>query len=424
MKIGTKEDKYASAAELELMEGFPPPADKRVDRYNAMLTPPYNRWSYLHMRMLYPSVPVPVAERPITIEESIDGAFEYLKIETPEGHSTSDMSTFLRESYTDALVVIAGDTIVYQKYLNGMNANHPHQMMSATKSFVGLLGLMDVEEGRLSEDDLVTTYVPELKKSSAFADATVGQVLDMTNSMEFSEDYADPDSGVRRYGAVLGWTARTPGKKYEDNLYDFLVTLRKDAGLDHGEIFAYQTPKTDVVNWVSNRVNDQPFYELLSRKLWSRLGTDGETYVLMDESATPVAGGGLNATPHDLARFAIMMLNNGRFGGQQVVPPNVIRKLVKGGSIEAFSNGPESKDFMRTKDWSYRAQWWVRHTKGREAFTAMGIHGQFVYIDVKRNAAVVKLASQPVSLDPWQDTYSFHAIDAIMDHLGQRSKGT
>ena len=35
-------------------------------------------------------------------------------------------------------------------------------------------------------------------------------------------------------------------------------------------------------------------------------------------------------------------------------------------------------------DWSYRAQWWVRHTKGREAFAAIGVNGQWIYLDVDR----------------------------------------
>ena len=51
-------DEYATAAELGLMEGFPPAADKQVDRSNALMTPPFNRWAYLRMRTIYPSSPI------------------------------------------------------------------------------------------------------------------------------------------------------------------------------------------------------------------------------------------------------------------------------------------------------------------------------------------------------------------------------
>ncbi|MGD8413078.1 MAG: serine hydrolase [Candidatus Latescibacterota bacterium] len=414
-------DKYATAAELGLMEGFPPPPDKRVTRANALLTPPFIRWSYLHMRMIYPSAPVAAADKSVAADKAIDEGINGVKVKHPGTGAMIDMATFLEESFTDALVVIRGDKIVYEKYFNGMNPNQPHQMMSVTKSFAGLLGLIAVEDGYLREVDPITEYVPELKKASAFADATFGQVLDMTNSMEFTEDYADSMSGIRRYGAVLGWTDPVPGVKYEANLYDYLVTLKIDKKHKHGEIFHYQTPKTDVVNWVTNRVNGQSFQEEMYAKLWSKLGTAGETYVLLDKNATPVAGGGLNASPYNLARFAIMMLNDGKFGGEQVVQPSIIRKLAAGGSIEAFDKGPDSDGVVHPKgEWSYRAQWWVKHTKGMEAFMAIGFNGQWIYLDVAHDVAIVKQSSQPVSKDKVLNGMDLNAFYAIVSYLIQK----
>lgn len=412
------DDKYATAAELGLMKGFPPPPDKRVTRENALLTPPFNRWSYLNMRMIYPSAPIAAAYQAVPLDKRIDGGMDAVEVLRPGSDKTVDMATFLKETFTDALVVIKGDNIVYEKYFNGMHADQPHQMMSVTKSFGGLLGLMAVEDGKLKEEDLVTAYVPELKRSEAFADATFGQVLDMTNSMEFTEDYADPQSGIRRYGATLGWTDPLPGIEYEANLYDYLVTLDIDKDHRHGEIFHYQTPKTDVVNWVTNRVNNRSFQDAMYEQLWAKLGTEGETYVLLDKNATLVAGGGLNATPYNLARFATMMINGGRFNGQQVVDPAVIEKLSKGGNIEAFDNGPDSDGVVHPKgEWSYRAQWWVKHTPGMKAFMAIGIHGQWIYLDANNGIAIVKQSSQPVSKDDVLNGFDLNGFYAIVRYL-------
>jgi len=419
----TAQDKYATAAELKLMQGFPPPPDKRVTKATALQTAPFNRWSYLHMRMFYPSAPIPAAEKPVPLSKTMDWTFENgVKVKEPGTGKMKDLATFMKESYTDALVVIRGDQIVYEKYLNGMNPNQPHQMMSVTKSFGGLLGLMAVEEGKLKESALVTKYVPELKKAGgAFDGATFGQVLDMTNSMDFTEDYADPRSGIRTYGAVLGWTAKVEGVKYPDSLYNYLTTLNIDKKHKHGEIFHYQTPKTDVVNWVTNRVNNQSFQEALYEKVWSKIGTEGETYVLLDTNATLVAGGGLNATPYNLSRFAMMMLNGGKFNGKQVVPAAVVDKIAKGGSIKAFDNGPDSDDVVHAKgEWSYRAQWWVKRTKGMEAFMAIGIHGQWIYIDRNHNVAIVKLSSMPPSKDEYLDGYNLQAFYGIVRYLSKK----
>ena len=413
------QDKYATAAELKLMEGFPPPADKRVTKATALQTPPFNRWSYLNMRLFYPTAPVKSASKAIPLQTSIDWSLDNeLRIEVPKASQTANLATYLRHSYADAMVVVRGDKIVYEKYLNNMHADQPHQMMSVTKSFCGLLGLMAVDDGDLEEDELASKYVPELAKSGAFGDATVGQILDMTNSMKFAEDYADPRSGIRIYGATVGWTAKVDDIQYKDSLYEYLPTLDIDEEHKHGEIFHYQTPKTDVVNWLTNRATGQSFQEGLYEKLWSKIGTSGETYVLLDNNATLVAGGGLNATPHNLARFAMMMINNGKFHGRQVVPSNVIRTIAKGASIEAFDNGPDSDGYVHPKgEWSYRGQWWIKHTKGKDAFMAIGIHGQWIYLDANHKIAIIKLSSQPKSKDDYLNKYDLNAFDAIVDYL-------
>lgn len=414
---------YNTAGQLGLMMGFPPPVEQRVDR-SSLLKGPGNRWAYQHMRMLYPSANIPHADTAIPLHKSIDGAIERLDIQEPGGDLV-DVDTWLKRTYTDAVVVIQGDRIVFERYLNGMDGDKPHQMMSVTKSFCGLFGLMAVAEGLVSEDTVISEIIPELPKSGAFGDATFGQVLDMTNSMDFSEDYADPESGIVHYAIVLGLMPPVEERTYAPDMYAYLPTLKKEGEHPHGEVFHYQTPKTDVVNWVTNRVTGKTFQDDLYDKLWSKLGTDGEAYVLLDKNVTLFAGGGLNATPYDLARFGMMMINAGKSPtGEQVVPTSVIETLSNGGDRKAFRNGPNGakgkdgdKGLMAGGDYSYRAQWWVRHTPGKEAFMAMGVHGQWIYLDIHRGVSIIKQSSQPVSSDDWYDGYNLNAWDTIIGHL-------
>ena len=217
---------------------------------------------------------------------------------------------------------------------------------------------------------------------------------------------------------VLGLAEPKAGKTYASNLYDYLVTLPKDKKHAHGEVFHYQTPKTDVVNWVTNRTTNRSFQTDLSEKLWKKLGTDGDTYVLLDKNGNLFAGGGLNATPNDLTRFAMMMLNDGKNAqGEQLISTSIIDKLSKGASTQAFSNGPEAKGVMGNGDWSYRAQWWVRHTPGKEAFSAIGVNGQWIYINVNKNIAIIRQSSQPVSSHNFYDEFNINAFDVIIGHL-------
>ena len=242
-------DEYATHHELGIMQGFPPPPDKRVTRENAVFGVPYNRWSYQNMRSIFPSTNIPPSTVPRPLKFAPDGGIERLTVVDPNGEEKT-MDQYLEETFADALVVIHGDKVVFERYLNGMHADQPHQMMSVTKSFAGLFGLMAAEAGLVSEDTPLVEIIPEFEGSGAFGEATVGHALDMTNSMEFTEVYADPNSGIQQYGRVLGLLPPIAGEELPDNIYEYLPTLPIDPEHAHGEVFHYQTPKTDVVNWV------------------------------------------------------------------------------------------------------------------------------------------------------------------------------
>ncbi len=409
---------YDTRSHLEhgLMQGFPPPPEKRVNRLNGLWGVPHNRWAYQNMRCLLPTAPIAPATTPTPLPRAIEADLPNLEIMREDG-STACFEDFLTETFTDSLVVFHGGKVAHESYLNGMTSSQAHQMMSCTKSFVGLLALMAINEGRLTEDALISEILPEFPAPCGFVSAQVDHLLDMTNSLQFNEDYDDPAAHIHDYARIIGLGPGSGVVIETDDLYDFLATLETEHGLEHGKVFHYQTPKTDVLNWITNRITGQTFTEGMHNHLWSRLGTDGETYVLLDPSGNLVAGGGLNATSEDLTRFAAMMLAGGEFAGQRVVPEHLIETLEAGGSKRAFMDGPDAGGVMADGYWSYRAQWWIRGTPGREAIAAIGVNGQWIYIDRKRDVAIIKQSSQPVAVSDYFDTYTLNAFDAIIDHL-------
>ena len=88
----------------------------------------------------------------------------------------------LARTWTDGVVVVHRGRIVYEKYFGALEPHVPHIAMSVTKSFVGLLATMLEHEGKLDPSAPVTRYLPELA-ATAYGDATVRQVMDMTTSV-------------------------------------------------------------------------------------------------------------------------------------------------------------------------------------------------------------------------------------------------
>ena len=78
--------------------------------------------------------------------------------------------------------------------------------------------------------------MPELA-GSAFADATVRQVMDMTVGVKYSENYTDPAAEVRTYGIAAGYGKPPEGYDGPRSIVDFLRTLIDTAQDRSGNVF-------------------------------------------------------------------------------------------------------------------------------------------------------------------------------------------
>lgn len=380
----------AAEESQKLMQGFPPPEEARVSRENFML-PPYNRWAFQHIRELQPTREVSRGRESVAALQvaPVDLADRSYKV---SGDREITLDEWLEEAATDSFLVLHKGKVVYERYLNGQRESTQHQMFSATKSFVGTLALMLIDEGLVDPTRAMRSYVPELK-GSAFGDATVQQVLDMTTSVAFNEDYVDPEADIWAYGYVFGLSdVSDPGRRF-DSIYDFLPTLGKMGKFKHGDVFHYVTPNTDALGWVLSRVSGQSISELIATRFLQPLGAQRDAYMWLDKSGTEMAGGGLNISARDAARFGQMILQKGYYNGRQVVPVKVAERIMTPGNPDIFTRFYDDFWYQNVGH-SYHDQWWSFRNK-HKAVSAIGVHGQFVYIDSVAQMVVVKQSSHP-----------------------------
>jgi CubicO group peptidase (beta-lactamase class C family) len=396
---------------LGWMTGSPPPPDK-VIRFadGSFYRFPQLRWSFSNFRQLVPTSNVPrgdgaVSVLPRALRTDIDAiTFVPLGRTAPMTWEQS-----LAANYTDGIVVLHKGRIVYERYFGVLKPGQPHIAMSVTKSFFGTVGAMLVADGTLDEKATVAKYVPELK-DTAFGDATIRQVLDMTTGLRYSENYADPKAEIWNHVRAGNVMPRPPGYQGPDTFYAFLETVQKEGA--HGQAFAYKTVNTDALGWVIRRATGKSVGENLRERIWSRLGAEQDAYLNIDGVGNEFAGGGLNASLRDLARFGEMMRLDGYFNGQQIVPKAVVDDIRRGGSKENFAKA----GFALLPGWSYRDMWWVTHNE-HGAYSARGIHGQVVYIDPKAEMVIARFASFPLAANGNLDPTSLPAYHALARHL-------
>ena len=183
----------------------------------------------------------------------------------------------------------------------------------------------------------------------------------------------------------------------------------------HGEAFHYKTVNTDALGWVISRVSGKAVTELLSERIWSRMGAEQDGYMTVDAKGTPFAGGGLSAGLRDLGRIGLLMLNEGEINGERLFPSQVVASIRSGGSERAFAKA----GYDMLAGGSYRSMWWLFNNEN-QAFAARGVHGQTIYIDPTADMVIVRLASFPTAKNSKIDPTSLPAYQAVADYLLSR----
>ncbi len=401
-------------ARLGWMVGAPPPADRQI-RFEdgSYFRFPQWRWSVANFRQLMPTVNVsrgltPAVPLKARQRNDIDAlTFVPLGREQPITWAQS-----LQENYTDGIVILHRGELVYERYFGVLKPDGQHGAMSVTKTFVGTLAALLVAEGTLDPGRKVADYVPELAQS-AFGSATVRQLMDMTTAIRFSEDYADPKAEVWAHAAAGNPLPKPADYQGPRTYYEFLATVQQ-AG-QHGEAFHYRTANSDALGWVLARVSGRSVAQLLSERIWQKLGADQDAYMSVDSIGTPFAGGGLNLGLRDLARFGEMLRNQGRYNAQQILPESVVADIRRGGSTADFAQA----GYTQLRGWSYRNMWWVTHNP-HGAFMARGVHGQALYVDPVAEMVIARFASHPVAGNAAIDPTSLPAYEAVAKHLMRR----
>ncbi|WP_119741832.1 serine hydrolase [Pseudomonas sp. Larv2_ips] len=398
-------------ARLKWMVGAPPPPDRTV-RFDdgSYFRFPAMRWSVANFRQLMPTLNVPRGlGAPLPLPRQLDPRIDALPVVPTGASQPLTWRQALDATYTDGIVVLHRGNVVYERYFGVLTDDGQHAAMSVTKSVIGTLGAMLVADGTLDARRKIADYVPELGES-AFGSATLRQVLDMTTALDYSEDYADPNAHVWAHAQAGNPLPKPKDYTGPRSYFEFLQTVRQRG--EHGQAFGYKTVNTDVLGWVIARVTGRNVAQLLSERIWSRLGSEQDAYFTVDSIGTPFAGGGLNAGLRDMARFGEMLRNGGRFNGEQIVPESVVKDIRQGGDKEAFAKA----GYSQLKGWSYRAMWWVSHNPDG-AYMARGVHGQSIYIDPAAEMVIVRFASHPVAANAANDGVTLPAYAALARYL-------
>jgi CubicO group peptidase (beta-lactamase class C family) len=380
---------------------------------------PLSEWSFQHIRELLPTENIAAGNSPSALPLKSNPLINSIQFEGSYSGSGSILAPdkapwtlpqLCEASNGMALLISHHGKLVHEWYARDSVAHNPHILFSISKSIIGTLTGIFVENGQLDVTKKITSYLPEVKKSG-FAECTIQQLLDMTTSLDFEDFTANPSSKVAEYWASTGWNP-TKHNQSSSGLHDFLLSL--DSGPNsHGVRYEYQSPNTDLLGWALERISGQTIASLLSDLIWQPLQTEMDAYITVDQKGAARSAGGICTLPRDLLRFGEMILNGGRVGNNQVVSQDWIQDCFSGGDKAPWQNGDSSEKFP---DGGYRNGWYqIGNENG--ALAAIGLHGQWLYLDPVANVTIVKNSAQANPLNDLYGAIHIAAFEAICSQL-------
>ena len=353
---------------------------------------PHNRWGFLHVRELTRTARIGgsqdrVDRLPRRLHDLDSFTFDHA------GRRWT-LSGLLETTFTDGLMVVRDGEVLYEYYGGMMRPSDTHLLMSVSKSLTSTLAGVLATQGVIDPGACVPDYMPSLRDTS-WEGCTLQHLLDMRAGTRFDEDdYANPDSDGRLIEQVSGYTTRLRADIPNDT-FEWIARLPNAE--PHGGRFKYRSILPDVLAWVMEEATGQTFAELFSRHVWSQLaGRDAD--IIVDSAGFPVVEGGICTTLEDLARFAVMCLQRGQYGGRQIVPEAWARRPTTRSQelVDAYVLPRQSG--RQGPNACYHDFWWV-YDSDAGIYCALGINGQMVMIHHPANIVIAKFSTWPDRMD-------------------------
>jgi hypothetical protein len=367
---------------------------------------PVNRWTFSHMREIIPTVNIPRDTNRFLMLNNSDDLVADFSVEF-QGRKQS-IDEIAVHQFIDGLLIIKDGEIVVENYYGHLTQDRPHLMNSVSKSIVGLVAGKLAAQGVIDLEKPVSHYVPALAKSGYGPDS-LQTLLDMRDGSDYTETYADFTTTFRLQDCAIGWTdADYCPKNGPIGLYEFLPTV----GREKSKLgtFSYRSGSTNVIGWVLEAVTKQPLAELISEHIWQPMGAEFDANITVDEGGFVLADHGISATLRDLGRMGLLVLNDGKAFGNEVIPSKFIQDI-RGQQGDPKWPYPGLGGYKPY----YRSFWWGEGNPGGD-ISGYGIHGQFVRV-VPEAGLVITMYSTWPRADGNGETHGWETSAELMDMM-------
>ena len=254
----------------------------------------------------------------------------------------------------DSLLIIRHGRIVAEAYYAPYAAGIRHDLRSVTKSVIGTLTAIELQQGLLDSvdhpivdlfSDKQITNLDENKKAM-----TVQSLLDMTSGLKWQEKAYTPDETIIRMYSAPDRTQ---------------FVLDQPMSNAPGTQFYYNGGNPYVLSALITKKTGRSALEFARKELFEPLGIAGARWGNTDAQGVTDGEAGLYLPPRGMAKIGYLYLHDGVWNGKQIIPSSWVARAKEGKITASFGL-------------HYANLWWSLPEKG--AYMALGRHSQIILV--------------------------------------------
>ena len=389
----------------KIMKGSPPPIEYQVTLDNWRKYP-FNSWSFVNVRNLIPTSPIyNNPDKEVILQKQL---IDIDDLVIDHKNTSYKLKEIFKICDTDAFLVMHKGKIKFEFYDKFTKFNTPHIIFSVSKSLTSLLTGILVEKKVININSYISHILPETK-GTAYEDATVRNVLDMSIASGFIEDYTGQAEIFKKYRSSTGWDLpETKSKQTVKGLHDFLSSMPK-SNQKHGKKYHYCSPHSDLLGWIIERASGENYSKIMADLLFKKAGINHEANVTVDKWGASRAAGGISVSPYDLLLLSELVRNHGSNKNGQVIPAAWIEDFVNNKNNNSYLNQDNLERFPKG---NYRSKWYQTGFKDNE-YCAIGIHGQNIWINPQKEITIVRMSSASDPINIKTEELMFSVFDEI-----------
>ncbi len=277
-----------------------------------------------------------------------------------------------------SLMILRHGKVVYEQWFGENSSQQPHAMHSVSKTFTALAIGFCVAENRFKVTDKVISFFPDklpAQVSPYLAELEIRHLLTMSvghNAMEVNN--------TREKSAVTDWVP-----------FFLAAPITQHPGSE----FEYNDLAVYMISAIIQKVTGEKMIDYLYPRLFHPLGIADATWMECPEGIN-CGGWGLDIKTEDMAKAGQLILQKGKWQGQQLLPESWINEMTTS-HIASLPYGVKRADVTikaEDSDWLQGygyLMWRCRHN----AFRADGYMGQFIIVLPEQDAVIVTTAEIP-----------------------------